>query len=278
MGELTMKNGLKTAAAVMAAALALSLCACSAKPESKSSPDSTGGASAAGSAASTGLKNAGTLVMGTEATFQPFEYMDKGNVVGIDVEIAKQIAKDQNAALSIQNVSFDSVIPAVETGKFDLGVAGITKTAERAKMVDFSDSYYDASQVIIVKSSNTAITSGKSLKGKKIAVQQGTTGDDLAVTYTGASNVTKFQATTDAVQQLENNKVDAVILDSFPAQLFVKQHTDLKIAGSPLDSEQYCIAIKKGNTALVNAVNKTIKRLKDSGAINSYIKQFSKIS
>lgn len=269
-----MKNGFKTVAAVMAAALALSLCGCSGKNTSQSAS----GNSSAASAASNGLKNAGTLVMCTEATFRPFEYMDKGNIVGIDVEISKQIAKDLNAQLSIQNISFDSVIPAVETGKYDLGVAGITKNAGRAKMVDFSDSYYDASQVIIVKSSNTTINSAKSLKGKQIAVQQGTTGNDLATTYTDKSKVQPFQATTDAVQQLENNKVDAVILDSFPAQIFVQQHPDLKIAGKPLDSEPYCIAIKKGNTALLNAVNKTIKRLKSSGDIKSYIKQYSKIS
>lgn len=214
------------------------------------------------------------LTVATNAEFQPFEYMESNKIVGIDVDIVNEIAKQMNKTPKIQNMDFDSVIPAVTTGKVDLGVAGISKTPDREKSVDFSDPYYDAKNVIIVKSANTTITDKNSLKGKKIAVQEGTTGDDLATGITGDKNVERFKASTDAVTELKNGKVDAVIIDSFPAQTFVKQNNDLKILSATFTSEQYCIAVKKGNKDLLTQVNKVIKQMKDSGEIDKIVKKY----
>lgn len=215
------------------------------------------------------------LTVATNAEFQPFEYMDNNKIVGIDVDIVNVIAKDMNKTPEIENMDFDSVIPCVTTGKAELGVAGISKTPDRENSVDFSDPYYDAKNVVIVKSDNTSISDKKSLKGKKIAVQKGTTGDDLATSITGDSNVVRFNASTDAVTDLKNGKVDAVIIDSFPAQTFVKQNTDLKIVeGTSFSSEQYCIAVKKGNKDLLSKINKIIKQMKDSGEMDKIIKKY----
>ena len=249
-----MKTGFKISAAVLAAFLVLSLFGCASKGE---------------------LKQKGKLIMATNAEFEPFEYMDNNKIVGIDVDIATQIAKDMGVTLEIQNMSFDSVITAVPAGKVDVGVAAISKTAERENSMAFTNAYYDASQVIIVKKSNTAITSQDTVKNKKIAVQKGTTGDDLASKLTGDSNMERFSASTDAINELKNGKVDAVVIDSFPANIFVKQNSDIKIVGSPLTSESYCIAIRKGNTKLVEQINNSLKKLKDNGTLDKIIKKYS---
>lgn len=231
--------------------------------------------SLAGCAQQGELKDKSKLIVSTNAQFQPFEYMDNNQIVGIDVDISQQIAKDLGVTLQINNMNFDSVIPAVTTGKVDIGVAGISKKPDREKSVDFSEPYYDASQVIIVKKDNTAINGKDTLKGKKIAVQKATTGDDLATDLVGDSNVTRFEAGTDAVTALKQGKVDAVVIDSFPAKTFVGQNSDLQIVGDPLTSEQYCIAVRKGNKQLLDAVNKTIEQLKSSGQLDQIIKKYS---
>ena len=219
-------------------------------------------------------KDSSKLTVATNAEFQPFEYMDNNKIVGIDVDIVNAMAKDMGKTADIQNMEFDSVIPAVTTGKADLGVAGISKTPDREKSVDFSEPYYDAKNVIIVKSTNTAVSGKDSLKGKKIAVQKGTTGDDLATGITGDGNVERFSASTDAVTELKNGKVDAVVIDSFPAETFVKQNGDLKIVGDSFSSEQYCIAVKKGNTKLLGEINKEIEKLKSNGEIDQIIQKY----
>ncbi|HEX3026203.1 MAG TPA: basic amino acid ABC transporter substrate-binding protein [Clostridia bacterium] len=231
--------------------------------------------SMAGCAKNVGLKEKGKLIISTNAEFQPFEYMDNNQIIGIDVDISKQIAKDLGVTLQIDNMNFDSVVTAVQTGKTDMAVAGLTKNSDREEAVDFSDPYYDASQVIIVKSTNTAINSENTLKGKKIAVQKGTTGDDLATKLVGDSKMSRFNASTDAITALKGGKVDAVVIDSFPAKIFVKQNSDLKIVGSPLTSEQYCIGIHKGNKNLVDAVNKTLSKMKSSGQLDEIMKKYS---
>ena len=230
--------------------------------------------SLAGCAQQSGLKDKTKLIVSTNATFEPFEYMDNNQVVGIDVDISQKIADDLGATLQINNMNFDSIIPAVSTGKVDIGVAGISKDPDREKSVDFSEPYYDASQVIIVKKDNTTIKSKEDLKDKKVGVQKATTGDDVATDLVGDANVTRFQASTDAITALKQGKVDAVVIDSFPAKVFIGQNSDLQIVGDPLTSEQYCIAVRKGNQELLDAVNKTIKELKSSGQLDQIIKKY----
>lgn len=248
-----MKKAIKLTSLILAASLVLPLAGCSNKKE---------------------LQQEGKLIMATNAEFEPFEYMENGEIVGIDVEIANAIADDLGLELEIQNMNFDSVVTSVASGKADIGVAGLTKDPDRDKSVDFSDPYYDAAQVIIVKNDNTTIQDEETVKGKKIAVQKGTTGDTLATELSGDSNVVRFNATTDAINELKNDKVDAVILDSFPAQVFVKKNHDIKIVGDQLTSEEYCICVREGNTALLNKINDSLKKLKDSGTLDLIISKY----
>lgn len=249
-----MKKFIRIAAVLLAAAMTCSLFGC--KKAGK-------------------LKENGKLIMATNAEFEPFEYMENGKIVGIDVDIANKIAEDLGLTLEIQNMNFDTVVTAVSSGKADIAIAGLTKTPDREKSVDLTDSYYDASQVIIVKQDNSEITDSNSLKDKKIAVQKGTTGDELASKLTADSNMIRFSASTDAINELKNGKADAVVIDSFPAKVFVKQNTDLKIVGDNLSTEQYCMAVRKGNTELQKDVNAEIKKLKENGTIDEIIKKYS---
>lgn len=249
-----MKKFIKFASLALAAAMVVPLAACNSSNKM--------------------LKDDTKLVMATNAQFEPFEYMENNKITGIDVDIATAIAGDMGVKLEISNMNFDSIITSVSTGKADCGVAGITKTADREKSVDFSDAYFDAGQAIIVKNDNTTINSKDDLKGKKIAVQKGTTGDDEAVKITGEKNITRFNASTDAVTELKNGKADAVIIDNFTAKSFLKKNTDIKQVGDPITNEKYCIAIRKGNTALVNKINASLKKLKDSGKLDEIINKY----
>ena len=140
------------------------------------------------------------LVMGTNATFKPFEYKDGGQVVGFDVELAQAIAKDMGKELKIEDMSFDGLLPALESGQIDMAVAGMSVTSEREKNALFSDPYYQASQRIIVPK-NSKIANKYQLEHKKIAVQLGTTGDQAASKIKGAQ-VVQFPAAPNALQEL----------------------------------------------------------------------------
>ena len=220
-----------------------------------------------------GCSNSGkTLTMGTNAGFPPFEFKEGTEIVGIDVEIAKEIAKELNAELEISDMEFASVVPAVQSGKVDLGIAGMSINDERKEQVDFSDTYFKASQLVIVKTDSDITTD--SLDGKKIGVQDGTTGDTYATeTYT-TDNVSRFPTGMDAVMALTSDKIDAVIIDSYTAKALVAKNDGVKILPEELTSEEYAIAVKKGNTELLNTVNKVLDRLKADGSIEKFTDQF----
>ena len=184
------------------------------------------------------------LVMGTNATFKPFEYKDGGQVVGFDVELAQAIAKDMGKELKIEDMSFDGLLPALESGQIDMAVAGMSVTSEREKNALFSDPYYQASQRIIVPK-NSKIANKYQLEHKKIAVQLGTTGDQAASKIKGAQ-VVQFPAAPNALQELAAGKVDAAVIDDAPAKQYVSGFPSLKIINTPLSSESYAIAFKKG--------------------------------
>ncbi len=221
-----------------------------------------------------GQKDEGPLTMGTNAGFPPFEYKEGTEIVGIDVEIAKEIAKEMGKELEISDMEFASVVPSVQSGKVDLGIAGMTIKPERLEQVDFSDTYYKASQLVIVKK-DSAVTAAD-LNGKKIGVQDGTTGDDYASETYGSSNVSKYPTGMDAVMALTSDKIDAVIIDSYTAKALAKKNADIKVLDEELTSEEYAIAVQKGNTELLETVNKVLKRLKEDGSIDKFTDQFVK--
>ena len=221
-------------------------------------------------------KKEDVLIMGTNAEFPPYEFYEGDEIVGIDAEFAAAIAEKLDMKLEIEDMAFDSIIPAVQSGKITFGAAGMTVTEDRQKQVDFSDSYYTGRQVIIVKSDNTEITGPDDLTGKKIGVQQGTTGDIYATDDYGDENVDRYNKGVEAVQALSQNKLDAVIIDDQPAQTFVEENEGLVILETEYVEEDYAMCFKQGNDELLEKINQAIKDLKEDGTfdeiVNKYIK------
>ncbi len=210
------------------------------------------------------IKERGYVIYGTEATFPPFEYYNKSNeVVGFDVDIAKDIAAALGVKLKIVDMSFDGLIPALLSKKIDFVVAAMTITPEREKTVDFSEPYYTAGQAIVVKGDKYKFVKVDDLKGHTVAVQQGTTGD-LMVSKVKGITVKRFQRFTDAFLELMNGRVDAVVLDYAPAKAYVSMYRQLNIVAGPLSKENYGIAVRKSDKDLLDLINKTLIKLKTS--------------
>lgn len=214
-----------------------------------------------------------TIVMATNAEFPPYEYYEGEDIVGIDAEFAAAIAEKLGMELKIEDMAFESIIPAIQSGKADFGAAGMTVTEERQEQVDFSDSYYTGRQVIIVKEDNTEIAGPDDLEGKKIGVQLGTTGDIYATDDYGDENVERYNKGFEAVQALQQGKIDAVIIDDQPAQAFVADSEGLKILETEYVEEEYALAFKKGSD-LVEKVNQAIAELKEDGTFDEIVGKY----
>lgn len=260
--ELNMKKYL---ALLLAAIMALSLAACA----SAAKTDAAASAS-------------GKLTMATEATFQPYEYYDGDAIVGIDVEVAQAIADKLGMELEVTDIAFDSIIPGVQTGKYDMGMAGMTVTDERKEQVNFSDSYATGVQVVIVKD-DSPITSVDDLfadgASTVVGTQAGTTGFIYAtsdIEDAGLGTVKSFGKTTDAVEALKNGQVDCVILDNEPAKALVAANEGLHILDTEYAVEDYAIAIAKENTDLLEKVNKALAELTADGTLQSIVDKYIK--
>ena len=218
----------------------------------------------------------GTLTMATNATFQPYEYYDGDKIVGIDVDIAQAIADELGMELEIEDIAFDSIIPEIVSGKADMALAGMTVTEDRKASVDFSDTYATASQMIIVKE-DSEIAGPDDLKGVTVGVQLGTTGDiyvsDLEADGT---TVERYNKGFEAVQALSQGKIDAVVIDGEPAKTFVSETEGLKILDEAFTVEEYAIAVKKGNTELLDKVNGALETLKDNGTLDEIVAKYIK--
>lgn len=212
------------------------------------------------------------LVMATNAEFPPYEYREGDEIVGIDVEIAQAIAKEMGRTLVIDDMDFDSVLAAAPSGKADIAVAGMTVTEDRLKSMDFSTPYTQATQMIIV-AEGSDIKTPDDLTGKKIGVQLGTTGDIYVSDVEGAE-VTRYKKGFEAVQDLIKGAIDAVVIDGQPAKVFVSQNDGLVLLDEPFTDEEYAIAVKKGNTEILNAVNDAIAKLKESGELDKIIAKY----
>ena len=216
----------------------------------------------------------GVLTMATNAEFPPYEFHDGGEIVGIDVEIAEAIAEKLGMTLEIEDIAFDSIIPEVDSGKADIGLAGMTVSEDRLKNVDFSEPYTTASQVIIVKNESD-IAGPDDLAGKYIGVQLGTTGDIYASDYEEeGSTIERYSKGFEAVQAMMQGKIDAVVIDLEPEKVFVSENEGIKILDEALTVEEYAIAVKKGNTELVEKLNGALAELKDSGELQAIIDKY----
>jgi len=211
------------------------------------------------------IKARGYLIVGTEATFPPFEYYNENNeIVGFDIDIAKKIADALGVKLKIVDTAFDGLIPSLLTKKLDVVIAGMTITKERAKVVSFSDPYFIAGQVIVIRKGNPPIKDLNGLKGKVVAVQLGTTGDLVVSDLKGLKEIRRFTKFTDAFLELKNGRVDAVVLDSAVAKAYVLSNPDLEITSDVLSSEQYGIAVRKEDKDLLQFVNKVLEDMRKS--------------
>lgn len=216
----------------------------------------------------------GTLRMGTNATFPPYEFVgDDGNVQGIDADIAAAIADKLGMKLEITDMEFDSLIPALQSDTIDVALAGMTVTPDRQENVDFSDSYAKGVQVIIVKDGSD-IASPDDLEGKNIGVQTGTTGDIYCTGGYGQEHVKQFNNGPLAVAALVNDQIDCVVIDQEPAKNYVAANSGLKILDTAYADEDYAIAIKKGNTELLDKVNGALKELQDDGTVQSIVDKY----
>lgn len=217
--------------------------------------------------------NEGVLTMATNATFPPYEYYDGEDIVGIDVEIAQAVADKLGLELKVEDMEFDSIVTAVQSGKADLGLAGMTVTEDRKRSVNFSDSYATGIQAVIVRE-DSDIASVDDLEGKMIGVQLMTTGDLYATDDYGEEFVEQYNKGADAVMSLTQGKVDAVIIDNEPAKNFVKANEGLKILDTEYAVEDYAACINKENDALLEAVNGALAELKNDGTLQSIIDKY----
>lgn len=267
----------KLLALLLALTLVFALCACGTQAPAPATAAPTAAATESGAAVTT--VEAGKLHMATNASFPPYEMVaDDGSFEGIDVEIAGKIAEKLGLQLVVDDMDFTSVITSVQSGKADIAMAGLTVNDERKKNVDFTDSYANGVQVVIVKE-GSAIKSIDDLKGKMIGTQEGTTGytycsADPADGGYGEDHVIAYTNGATAVQALLAGKVDCVVIDSQPAKEYVKANTGLTILSTEFTNEDYAIGVSKDNPALLAAVNTALKQLIADGTVQTIINKY----
>ncbi len=213
------------------------------------------------------------LVMATNAAFPPYEFYEGEKIVGIDAEIAAAIAEKLGMELEIQDTEFGSIITGVQTGKYDIGMAGMTVTEERMQTVNFSETYATGIQSVIVKDGSD-IKSIDDLTGKKIGVQQDTTGHIYSADEYGDEFVTPYNKGADAVSALISGKVDCVIIDNEPAKSFVAANEGLVILDTEYAVEDYAICIAKENTELLEKVNGALAELIADGTVKNIVDKY----
>ena len=271
----------KITALMLSSAMMLSLAACggSASTETVSSEAASSEAvsteeAASADAATVTTVNAGKLTMSTNAAFPPYEMTtDTGDFEGIDIEVAGAIAKKLGLELQVDDMDFDAALLAAQNGKSDMVMAGVTVTDERLKVMDFSDTYAEGIQSIIVPE-DSDIATADDLSGKAIGTQRGTTGYLYCTDDFGEENVIAYDDGLTAVQALNNGQVDAVVIDNAPAQEFVAANPGLKILDTAYAQEDYAIGVAKGNTQLLDAINGALEELQDDGTLQAIVDKY----
>ena len=281
----------KLTALLLGTAMVLSLAACggsastasseTASSEAASSEETSEAASSEAASESTDAAElttvtAGKLTMSTNAAFPPYEMTaDDGSFEGIDIDVAAAIADKLGLELQVDDMDFDAALLAAQNGKSDMVMAGVTVTDERQKVMDFSDTYAEGIQSIIVPEGSD-IASVDDLAGKTIGTQRGTTGYIYCTDDFGEDSVVAYDNGLTAVQALNNGQVDAVVIDNAPAKEFVAANTGLKILDTAYAQEDYAIGVAKGNTALLDAINGALEELQADGTLQSIVDKYIK--
>ena len=269
----------------MAVVMALGLSACGSNNSAASSSaagsvsGSASGSAGNGDAAFTTV-TPGKLTMSTNASFPPYEMVaDDGSFEGIDIEVAGAIAEKLGLELQVDDMGFDAALQAAQTGKSDMVMAGVTVTEERQAVMDFSNSYANGVQVVIVKEDSPIQTVDDLANANMIGCQMGTTGyiycsDTPENGGFGEDHVTPYDDGAAAVQALMNGQIDAVVIDNMPAQEYVAANPGLKILDGEFTNEDYAIGVAKGNTALLDAINGALEELTADGTIQSIVDKY----
>ena len=275
----------KALSLMTAAALVLSLAACGSTASSAASSEAASSDAASSEAASSEAASEtetaelstvepGKLIMSTNAAFPPYEMTtDSGEFEGIDIETAQAIADKLGLELQIDDMDFDAALLAVQQGKSDMVMAGVTVTDERQNVMDFTDSYATGIQSIIVKE-DSDIASVDDLAGKKIGTQRGTTGYLYCSDDFGDENIVAYDDGLTAVQMLNNGQVDCVVIDNAPAKEFVAANPGLKLLDTAYVEEDYAIGVGKGNTELKDAINTALEELKADGTLQAIVDKY----
>ena len=280
----------KALSLMTAAALVLSLAACGSTASSAASSEAASPEAASSDAASSEAASSeaasetetaelstvepGKLIMSTNAAFPPYEMTtDAGEFEGIDIETAQAIADKLGLELQIDDMDFDAALLAVQQGKSDMVMAGVTVTDERQNVMDFTDSYATGIQSIIVKE-DSDIASVDDLAGKKIGTQRGTTGYLYCSDDFGDENVVAYDNGLTAVQMLNNGQVDCVVIDNAPAKEFIAANPGLKLLDTAYVEESYAIGVGKGNTELKDAINTALEELKADGTLQAIVDKY----
>lgn len=280
----------KALSLMTAVALVLSLAACGSTASSAASSEAASPEAASSDAASSEAASSeaasetetaelstvepGKLIMSTNAAFPPYEMTtDSGEFEGIDIETAQAIADKLGLELQIDDMDFDAALLAVQQGKADMVMAGVTVTDERQNVMDFTDSYATGIQSIIVKE-DSDIASVDDLAGKKIGTQRGTTGYLYCSDDFGDENVVAYDNGLTAVQMLNNGQVDCVVIDNAPAKEFIAANPGLKLLDTAYVEESYAIGVGKGNTELKDAINTALEELKADGTLQAIVDKY----
>ena len=275
----------KALSLMTAAALVLSLAACGSTASSAASSEAVSSDAASSETASSEAASEtetaelstvepGKLIMSTNAAFPPYEMTtDSGEFEGIDIETAQAIADKLGLELQIDDMGFDAALLAVQQGKSDMVMAGVTVTDERQNVMDFTDSYATGIQSIIVKE-DSDIASVDDLAGKKIGTQRGTTGYLYCSDDFGDENVVAYDDGLTAVQMLNNGQVDCVVIDNAPAKEFIAANPGLKLLDTAYVEEDYAIGVGKGNTELKDAINTALEELKADGTLQAIVDKY----
>lgn len=251
-----------------------------AETQATAAPETTAAAQTEATAASFTTIVPGKLVMSTNASFPPYEMVAAdGSLEGIDIDVAAAIAQKLGLELQIDNMGFDACILAVQQGKSDICMAGLTVTPERSAVMDFTDTYANGVQVVIVAANSDIATLDDLANDKMIGTQMGTTGyiycsDTVENGGYGEDHVVPYDDGAAAIQALLKGQIDAVVIDNMPAQEYVAANPGLKILDMEYANEEYAIGIAKGNTALLDAVNAALNELIADGTVQSIVDKY----
>ncbi|MGN7357071.1 transporter substrate-binding domain-containing protein [Paenibacillus sp. SAF-054] len=228
--------------------------------------------------------SAKTLVLGTSADFPPYEFHKmidgKDQIVGFDIEIAKEIAKDMGAKLEVKDMDFKALLGELSSGRVDFVISGMTPDEERKKAIDFSNNYYKAEQAVVVREKDKdKYTTMQSLEGVSFGIQTGSIQEDIAKTIPKAK-ITGLGKINDIIMQLNSGRVDASIMEKPVAEAFLKNVKGLAIADAVPDYKEdgYAIGVKKGNTEMVEQINKTLDRLNSDKKIEQFVSEASDLA